>query len=294
MASFRYALRDTFRLLFRHWGLSLLTLLTAASVLYILGFTALFALNVRHMVSRVEGGLVVQVYLKKGALPDDLLAKLKAIPVVTSLKTISPDEAIERLRAKLGNQARAVTLLGENPLPWSVEVSVTKAEYITPLVRDLMIFPSVEEVLYSGKLVERLSVISRTASGVSGAILVLTMVISALVIFNTIRIAIYSRKEEIEVMLLIGATKTYISLPFVFQGLLLGAGGALLAVAGLWATYASAVAAIRSSLVFLDIIVNRQVLFQFFFLLFSFGATLGWICSWLAVHRFTSRAMRPR
>ncbi|GAB1428349.1 permease-like cell division protein FtsX [Aminivibrio sp.] len=294
MASFRYALRDTFRLLFRHWGLSLLTLLTAASVLYILGFTALFALNVRHMVSRVEGGLVVQVYLKKGALPDDLLAKLKAIPVVTSLKTISPDEAIERLRAKLGNQARAVTLLGENPLPWSVEVSVTKAEYITPLVRDLMIFPSVEEVLYSGKLVERLSVISRTASGVSGAILVLTMVISALVIFNTIRIAIYSRKEEIEVMLLIGATKTYISLPFVFQGLLLGAGGALLAVAGLWATYASAVAAIRSSLVFLDIIVNRQVLFQFFLLLFSFGATLGWICSWLAVHRFTSRAMRPR
>ena len=294
MASFRYALRDTFRLLFRHWGLSLLTLLTAASVLYILGFTALFALNVRHMVSRVEGGLVVQVYLKKGALPDDLLAKLKAIPVVTSLKTISPDEAIERLRAKLGNQARAVTLLGENPLPWSVEVSVTKAEYITPLVRDLMIFPSVEEVLYSGKLVERLSVISRTASGVSGAILVLTMVISALVIFNTIRIAIYSRKEEIEVMLLIGATKTYISLPFVFQWLLLGAGGALLAVAGLWATYASAVAAIRSSLVFLDIIVNRQVLFQFFLLLFSFGATLGWICSWLAVHRFTSRAMRPR
>ena len=294
MASFRYALRDTFRLLFRHWGLSLLTLLTAASVLYILGFTALFALNVRHMVSQIEGGLVVQVYLKKGALPDELLAKVKTIPVVTSLKTISPDEALERLRAKLGNQARAVTLLGENPLPWSVEISVTKAEFITPLVRDLMVFPTVEEVLYSGKLVERLSAISRTASGVSGAILILTVIISALVIFNTIRIAIYSRKEEIEVMLLIGATKTYISLPFVFQGLLLGAGGALLAVAGLWATYASAVAAIRSSLVFLDIIVNRQVLLQFFLLLFAFGATLGWICSWLAVHRFTSRAMRPR
>ena len=294
MASFRYALRDTFRLLFRHWGLSLLTLLTAAAVLYILGFTALFALNIRHMVSRMEGGLVVQVYLKKGALPDELLAKLKTIPVVTSLKTISPDEALERLRAKLGNQARAVTLLGENPLPWSVEISVTKAEYITPLVRDLMVFPSVEEVLYSGKLVERLSAISRMASGVSGAILVLTVIISALVIFNTIRIAIYSRREEIEVMLLIGATKTYISLPFVFQGLLLGAGGALVAVAALWATYASAVTAIRSSLVFLDIIVNQQVLLQFFLLLFAFGSTLGWICSWLAVQRFTSRAMRPR
>jgi cell division transport system permease protein len=114
------------------------------------------------------------------------------------------------------------------------------------------------------------------------------------VIFNTIRIAIYSRKEEIEVMLLIGATKTYISLPFVIQGMFLGAGGALLAVAGLWATYASAVNAVRSTLAFLDIIVNQQVLLQFFLLLFATGATMGWMCSWLAVSRFTSRALRPR
>jgi cell division transport system permease protein len=115
-----------------------------------------------------------------------------------------------------------------------------------------------------------------------------------MVIFNTIRIAIYSRKEEIEVMLLIGATKTYISLPFVFQGMLLGAGGALLAVGGLWATYSSAVNAVRSALAFLDIIDSGHILLRFFVLLFSTGATMGWMCSWLAVSRFTSRALRPR
>ena len=294
MASFKYALRDTFRLICRHWGLSILTLITAASVLYILGFTALFALNVRHMVSRIEGGLVVQVYMKKGEKPDDVYGKVKTNPTVTSIRAISPEEALDRLRAKLGNQARAVTLMGENPLPWSLEIQVQRAEHITPLVRDLVVFPSVEEVIYSGKLVERLSTISRASAGVSATILVLAVIISALVIFNTIRIAIYSRKEEIEVMLLIGATKTYISLPFVFQGMFLGAGGALLAVAGLWATYASAVNAVRSTLAFLDIIVNQQVLLQFFLLLFATGATMGWMCSWLAVSRFTSRALRPR
>ena len=279
MASFKYALRDTVRLIFRHWGLSALTLITAASVLYILGFTALFALNVRQVVSRIEGGLVVQAYMKKDEKPG---------------KAISPEEALDRLRAKLGNQARAVTLMGENPLPWSLEIQVHRAEHVTPLVRDLVAFPSVEEVIYSGRLVERLSAISRASSTVSGCILILAVTISAMVIFNTIRIAIYSRKEEIEVMLLIGATKTYISLPFVFQGMFLGAGGALLAVAGLWATYSAAVNAVRSALAFLDVIDGGHILLRFFLLLFATGATMGWMCSWLAVNRFTSRALRPR
>ena len=294
MASFRYAFRDTFRLLFRHWGLSLLTLLTAASVLYILGFASLFAMNMRYMISRIEGALVVQAYMKRGETAEQALELVRSSPLVLSVRAISPEEALERLRAKLGNQAQAVTLLGENPLPWSLEIQVQRAEHITPLVRDLMVLPSIEEVLYAGKLVERLATISRASSAVSGIILMLTLLISTLVIFNTIRIAIYSRKEEIEVMLLIGATSTYISLPFVIQGMLLGAGGAILAIFGLWSTYASAIEAIRSTLAFVDIIDNRRILAQFYVFLFAAGATTGWMCSWLAVHRFTSQSMRSR
>jgi cell division transport system permease protein len=294
MASFRYAFRDTFRLLFRHWGLSLLTLLTAASVLYILGFASLFAMNMRYMISRIEGALVVQAYMKRGETAEQALELVRSSPLVLSVRAISPEEALERLRAKLGNQAQAVTLLGENPLPWSLEIQVQRAEHITPLVRDLMVLPSIEEVLYAGKLVERLATISRASSAVSGIILMLTLLISTLVIFNTIRIAIYSRKEEIEVMLLIGATSTYISLPFVIQGMFLGAGGALLAIFGLWSTYASAIEAIRSTLAFVDIIDNRRILAQFYVFLFAAGATTGWMCSWLAVHRFTSQSMRSR
>ena len=294
MASFRYAFRDTFRLLFRHWGLSLLTLLTAASVLYILGFASLFAMNMRYMISRIEGALVVQAYMKRGETAEQAIELVRSSPLVLNVRAISPEEALERLRAKLGNQAQAVTLLGENPLPWSLEIQVQRAEHITPLVRDLMVLPSIEEVLYAGKLVERLATISRASSAVSGVILLLTLLISTLVIFNTIRIAIYSRKEEIEVMLLIGATSTYISLPFVFQGMLLGAGGALLAILGLGSTYSSAIEAVRSTLAFVDIIDNRRILAQFYVFLFAAGATTGWMCSWLAVHRFTSQSMRSR
>ena len=294
MASFKYALRDTFRLLFRHWGLSFLTLLTVASVLYILGFAALFAMNMRYMISRIEGALVVQAYMKRGETAEQALDVVRSSPLVLTVRPVSPEEALQKLRAKLGNQAQAVTLLGENPLPWSLEIQVKKVEHITPLVRDLMVLPSVEEVLYAGKLVERLATISRASNVVSGVLLLLTQLIGTLVIFNTIRIAIYSRREEIEVMLLIGATSTYISLPFVFQGMLLGAGGALLAVFGLAGTYSSAVDAVRSTLAFIDIIDNQRILVQFFVFLFGAGATTGWMCSWVAVHRFTSQSLRSR
>ncbi|HOO87895.1 MAG TPA: permease-like cell division protein FtsX, partial [Synergistales bacterium] len=215
------------------------------------------------------GALVVQAYMKRGETAEQALELVRSSPLVLSVRAISPEEALERLRAKLGNQAQAVTLLGENPLPWSLEIQVQRAEHITPLVRDLMVLPSIEEVLYAGKLVERLATISRASSAVSGIILMLTLLISTLVIFNTIRIAIYSRKEEIEVMLLIGATSTYISLPFVIQEMLLGAGGAILAIFGLWSTYSSAIEAIRSTLAFVDIIDNRRILAQFYVFLFA-------------------------
>ncbi|MPN11070.1 hypothetical protein SDC9_158371 [bioreactor metagenome] len=91
MASFRYALRDTFRLVFRHWGLSVLTLLTAGAVIYLLGMSALFSLNVRSMVSKVESELVVQAYLKDDSKIQQTVKEIKTIPYVTQVKAVSPE-----------------------------------------------------------------------------------------------------------------------------------------------------------------------------------------------------------
>jgi cell division transport system permease protein len=293
MGSFRYIFRDTLRLITRHWGLSILTLLTTVTVLFLLGLSSLFALNLRHMVSRVEGELVVQAYLKGGSDATALAKRIRSVSYVRDVRVISPEEALDRLRAKLGNQARAVTLLGENPLPWGLEIQVEKASFVSMLVRDLVALPSVEEVVYSGQLADKLSRISVLATRVSAVIMLLGAVISSLVIFNTIRIALYSRSEEIRVMLLVGATRTYIAFPFVLQGLFLGTIGAAVANGVLAAGYAYAVNVLKLTLPFVVLLRNTPFLIKFHLILLGTGMTLGWMCSWFAVSRFISGANRP-
>ncbi len=293
MMSFRYVIRDTFRLVSRHWGLSILTLVTAVSLFFLLGSSALFSLNVKNFVSEVEDDLVISVFIKEGEDASNLVASIQDLDYVNDIKVIPPDKGLELLRAKLGNQARAVTLIGENPLPWSVQIKVVKAGFVTPLVRDLMAFPDVEEVVYAGHLAEKLSKVSSMMNRVSLAVLILAITITALVLYNTVKIALYSKQKEIEVMLLVGATHTYIALPFVLQGMILSTMGSLIAVMMIAGSYSSITGIVLSTLPFMHIVNDPVLIMRFYLVITGTGMTLGWLCSWFAVHKYIVRACCP-
>ncbi len=293
MASFRYAFRDTFRLIFRHWGLSILTLITAVALFFLLGSSGLFSLNLKNLVADVEDDLVINVFMKAGEDASGLVEALQDVQFITDLKVISPEKGLELLRAKLGNQAKAVTLLGDNPLPWNVQIQVLKADFVTPLVRDLMSFPSVEEVVYAGQLAEKLARASLVMNRVSIAVLILAITITALVLYNTVKIAIYSKRGEIEVMLLVGATNTSIALPFVLQGMLLSTFGALISVILLAGAYQYVSMMLETTLSFLVLIADRLLLMRFYLILIGTAMTLGWLCSWFALHRYIAEASCP-
>jgi cell division transport system permease protein len=294
MAIFRYILRDTWRLLARNLGLSILTFVTAVAVFYLVGASVLFVMNTRAMIAGVESNLLVQAYVNEG---DDSLQtvaeKMSAMECVASVKTITPEQALERLKARLGNQADAVTLLGENPLPGSVEVQVKKADFASVVARELIAMPEVEDVVYSGELAERLQKISALVSRLSVVILAISITAASLVLFNTIRISVFARKEEIEIMLLVGATPAFVAFPFVLQGVTLGVLGALFASGILYFSYVYAINALVYSLPFLTLIQNRELLLRLGIVLVGGGVTIGWICSWLAVSKFIRAAMRP-
>ena len=77
MGSFKYAIRDGARLVFRHWGLSALTLLTSIAVFYLIGSSALFVMNARHVVNILEGELAIQAYLKPDTNLEETAAKVQ-------------------------------------------------------------------------------------------------------------------------------------------------------------------------------------------------------------------------
>lgn len=294
MGSFKYAVRDALRLVMRHWGLSLLTVLTAMSVFYLIGASVMLVMNTRHIVNVLEGELSIQAYLAPDADNEQAALAASQITHVTRVRVITREMALERLKERLGaRQAEALVLLGENPLPASLEIWVDRASNVSAVAVNLATVREVVDVVYAGRLAERLSRFSNFAGQFSIAILVIAITASAVVLFNTIRIAVYSKEEEIGIMLMVGATPTFVAMPFVLEGVLLGSLGSLGASALLGLSYSSIISRLRDLMPFIPFIERGSLIMQLGVIMVGAGATVSLIASLIAVETFTRRAMKP-
>lgn len=293
MAAVKYAIRDGWRLIVRHWGMSFLTVFTAMSVFFVIGFMTLFVLNIKNIVSVMEDQLSIQVYIKEGADIHRAAKQIRSMPNVTDINIITKETALERLRSRIGAQSKALTLLGDNPLPSSIEVHVDKASLVAETARELASVREIDDIVYAGHIAEKLTKVSGFVEKFSFIMLIFAVTASSVVLFNTIRISVYSRESEIGVMLKVGATSTYIMLPFVIQGFLLGLLGSLVASIILGATYYSAIDKLRDMLPFLPFIDSPRLILKLGFVLVSCGTTVSLVASLFAVEGFISKAAKP-
>lgn len=289
----RYVVRDGWRLIVRRCGMSALTVVTAMAVFYLIGASTLFVMNVRNIVEKLEDQLTIQAYMKSGVILEEVDKKVKTINNVESTQIITQEKALERLRARMGSQAEAVSLLGENPLPSSVEVRVSKASHAVAVAEELKKLDETEDVVYAGAVADKLAKVSGFVGPFSVIMLAIALLTSGVVLFNTIRISVYSREEEINVMVMVGATPTYITMPFVIQGLLLGLLGSAFAALLVVGTYFSVVARLREMLPFLSFIESPVLMVKLAFMLVCCGATVSLISGLIAVDKFIKQAAEP-
>lgn len=293
MGAIRYALRDGWRLIIRHWGLSFLTIFSAIAVFYLIGASTLFVMNVRNIVGKLEDQLTIQAYIKPEVTLQDLDKKIKAVENVRATRIITKEAALEKLRARLGAQAEAVLLLGENPLPVSVEVQVEKASFVGEIVERLKKIEEIDDIVYAGTVADKLARVSSFIELFSVVMLAIALLTSGVVLFNTIRISVYSREEEINVMVMIGATPTYIAMPFVIQGFLLGLAGSLISAALVAGTYFTAITRLKEMLPFFSFVDTPLLTVKLGFMLICCGATVSLIAGLFAVEKFIKQATEP-
>lgn len=293
VGTYRYILRDTGRLFFRHWGLSLLTLMTAASVFFLVGGSSLLALSVRKVAADMQSDLVIQAYVTSETNVRSVVSALSNSTDISEIRYISPQEGLDRLRSKMGAQAKALSLVGSNPLPWTVEIKVRQASLVAPTVRVLSAMPEIDDIMYSGTLAERLVRISSLISNVALSVLVMALLVSALVFYNTVRIGIYSRRQEIAIMLLVGSTKSYVAAPFVLQGMILGTCGAAISIGVLHYGEAYVSQVVGSVVPFLQNRMQWRELLLLDEVMLCAGLALGWLSSFIAVRHYINRAVKP-
>lgn len=205
------------------------------------GVFLLIAVNLRALAAHWEKTIQVCIYLQDeatSAQKDQLLTRVRALPGVTGVSYLSREQALAEFKAALGRDQDLLTGLDENPLPASLIVSLSSparhAEKVAAMAREVSAWPGVEEVDYGGSWLNNFS---RAIQMVEAGVLVLGVLLLVAVVFiisNTIRLAMYSRQEEIGIMKLVGAGNLLIRLPFLLEGMVQGLTAAGLGALSLW------------------------------------------------------------
>ena len=215
---------------------SALTLLVIGIALTLPGSLYLLLSNVQTLTPHWQDSSQVSVFLRTDAAAEELprlVAELGRDPRVAQIQSMTPEQALAEFRRHSGF-GEALDVLGDNPLPATILVTPTadhrSPEALSELITDWQRLDIVASVEVDLLWLQRLSAIARTLE--RGTLLLALLLAAAvlLVIGNTIRLDIQNRREEIEVAKLVGATDGFIRRPFLYGGLWLGLGGALLAI----------------------------------------------------------------
>ena len=245
LRAFSYFVSEALTSLWRSRLVNAVSIGTIAVSLFVLGAFLTVASALSGLVTRWTETVQVIVYLED-ATPDrvreSLENRLREDPAVASLQLVSREEALARFRGMFRDLSSLPEDLGQNPFPASLEVNLRpqrqSAAEVERLAKAFTGVPGVREIQYDLLWIERLSTgvrLVRLVGAFLGGILVLAAVFT---ISNVIRLTIYAREDELDIMRLVGATRAYVKGPFVAEGVIQGGLGGLTASFLLWTALA--------------------------------------------------------
>jgi len=280
----RFFLGEVFANFTRNAGMQFTAIGTVAVTIVLLGSF----LYVRDTLTTFGNGVLSQieiaVYLKDGV--DDKQAQglaqdLARDPRVASATYIPKKDGLQHMHDVLGKDFDT-SLLTANPLPNAYHVKVKDADQVAAVAAHIGKDPRVAKVDYAADTVDKLLKTAAILWRAGIALIGLLTLSAAVVIANTIRLTVFARRREIAIMQLVGATNTYIRMPFIAEGMLAGVLGAALAIAVLAAAEHEIVPRLAQTLQFVTFHVNEL---QLAGELLGCGAAVGLVASWFSVGR---------
>ncbi len=272
--------------------LNVITIVTIALSILIASAFILFFINADELVNSWKSGIRMMAYLKPGTSTGERAAVKTGLQKITGISDViyvSKEEALKRLRDQMKRQSSLLEGLKENPLPDAFEIrmkpSLHGEKAIELLAAHIESLPHVEEVEYGQLWFKRFTSIIDLFRLTGYALGTLFFMAAVFIVANTIRIVLYSRREEIEIMRLVGAADGFIKAPFYFEGIILGALGGIIGLGTLYAGYLLVATNVEQSLSaglfrirFLPITVMVEIVLG--------SMLVGWLGCYLSLKQF--------
>lgn len=287
----RFYFAEAGRSLYRNRLLSLATATTVAACVLILGIGALLVVNAQEIMTSLESDVEVVAFLEKGMSKQQRIEigkELEYMPGIKQVEFVSKDKAITDLEKRFGQGQFDLrkTLGGDNPLPDSYRIKASDPHKVPSLAKRIQEIPGVSKIRYGQGVVEKLFAVTNWVRTISLVVIVLLACAAIFLIATTIRLTIYSRREEIYLMKLVGATDWFVRWPLFIEGISLGLMGALMSVVVLAVGYYYLVNNLSLAVTFIPLVTDQDLLVKLLVGLLATGAGIGLIGTFISANRY--------
>jgi cell division transport system permease protein len=287
-----YFFKEALKSIVRNGWMSIASMGVVSITLLLLGSFVVLSFNVDLVTHDLKEDVQIVLRIDEKASEStraELHSRLVAHPQVSEVRFVDKEEAMGRLKDKLGDRSSLLEGYEEpedNPLRDSYELRTAIPEEISVVAAQLESYPGVAEVDYGSGVVEPLFQFTGLVRWIGLAFMAGLAVTTVFLIAHTIRLTVYVRRKEIMIMKYVGATDWFIRWPFLFEGLILGLIGAVIPVIVIFYSYQAAALWMRSNIYFVSLLPPEKVVEEIVKILLPLGVALGIVGSTISVRRF--------
>ncbi|AFM43433.1 cell division protein [Desulfosporosinus acidiphilus SJ4] len=286
-----YILRETGHSMKRNPWLSIASVLTVMVSLVILGFSVFFLANAANMAQSFESQLEIAAFVKDDATADQvqtLQGQIQGMTGVASVTLVTKDQALSDFGKTIGgSQSNLVTDLGgTNPFPDKLTVKATNPQDVKTLADAIQALPEIDTVRYGQGYVDKLLEFTKWLRWIGLGVVAAFSAASVVLISINVKMNVFSKRREIQIMKLVGASNSFVRWPFLIEGLTLGLLGGALAALIVGMGYNWMTMYIQSALTFLPVVRNPLLFHQVTGGLLLAGMAMGAVGSAVSLQKF--------
>lgn len=291
--AFLNSVREGIRGIVRHPMVTIASITTITLMLIVMSTFLVFSVNARGIMNKLKQKPPIEVYMKLNCTEEQLntvAAKIKSNPAVIEYTVSTPEQNYNAFKENLGDSSSILDDFDYNMyLPFTFSVRISDPAMSNDVVSEIETYDGVNKVQQESRVMEFLTKASDIVNIATVASFAVLLVISMFIISNMVRISVYSRASEIEIMKFVGATNNYIRLPYIIEGAIVGVISALVS----WGltmiiyhqVYVRTMNAVNSTS-FYAIVPAGAIMWHELFLLLLLGAIIGALGSGISVRKY--------